>query len=77
VKRTRYRVRRALHAAQHPGTNRGEVPGTSALAPDLLSTELAMKRPHLSFRNVVPAGRHCHPLGLLLVGLILASAWTR
>jgi len=32
-----------------------------------------MKRPHLWFRNVVLPGRHCHPLGLLLVGLILAT----
>ncbi|HTS80728.1 MAG TPA: hypothetical protein VMH40_09040 [Myxococcaceae bacterium] len=35
-----------------------------------------MKRPHLWFRNVVHSGRHCHPLGLLLVGLIVATLGT-
>ena len=29
-----------------------------------------MKRPRLTFALIVPEGRHCHPLGLLLAGLL-------
>ena len=29
-----------------------------------------MKRPRLTFSRIVPEGRHCHPLGLLLAGLL-------
>jgi len=32
-----------------------------------------MKRPFLQLASVILAGRHCHPLGLLLAGLLLVS----
>jgi hypothetical protein len=35
-----------------------------------------MKRPRLSFASIVPAGRHCHPLGLLLAGLLVVTIST-
>lgn len=35
-----------------------------------------MKRPLLQLTSVILAGRHCHPLGLLLAGLLFVSFWT-
>ena len=35
-----------------------------------------MRRPLLQLANVILAGRHCHPLGLLLAGLLFVSAWS-
>jgi|GEM_PF-2338013 hypothetical protein len=32
-----------------------------------------MKRPLLQIASVILAGRHCHPLGLLLAGLLFVS----
>lgn len=32
-----------------------------------------MKRPPLPLAPIVLAGRHCHPLGLLLAGLLLVT----
>ncbi len=32
-----------------------------------------MKRPLLQLASVILAGRHCHPLGLLLAGLLFVS----
>jgi hypothetical protein len=32
-----------------------------------------MKRPRLTLSLFVPAGRHCHPLGLLLAGLLVVT----
>ncbi|HET9155332.1 MAG TPA: hypothetical protein VFN91_01615 [Myxococcaceae bacterium] len=32
-----------------------------------------MKRPHLTLASFLPAGRHCHPLGLLLAGLLVVA----
>ena len=36
-----------------------------------------MKRPLLHLASVILAGRHCHPLGLLLAGLLLVSFGSR
>jgi len=35
-----------------------------------------MKRPRLSLASIVPAGRHCHSLGLLLAGLLAVTITT-
>ena len=35
-----------------------------------------MKRPLLQLASVILAGRHCHPLGLLLAGLLFVSFWS-
>jgi hypothetical protein len=32
-----------------------------------------MKRPHFTLTSFLPAGRHCHPLGLLLAGLLVVA----
>ena len=32
-----------------------------------------MKRPRLTFAFLVPEGRHCHPLALLLAGLLVLT----
>lgn len=32
-----------------------------------------MKRPSLPIVSILLAGRHCHPLGLLLAGLLLVT----
>ena len=32
-----------------------------------------MKRPALTFANLLLAGRHCHPLGLVLAALVFAA----
>ncbi|HZJ53001.1 MAG TPA: hypothetical protein VFD38_02590 [Myxococcaceae bacterium] len=32
-----------------------------------------MKRPLLQLASVILAGRHCHPLGLLLAGLLFVT----
>ena len=32
-----------------------------------------MKRPRLPLASILPAGRHCHPLGLLLAGLLVVT----
>ena len=34
---------------------------------------MAMKRPPLPLVHILFAGRHCHPLGLLLAGLLLVT----
>ena len=34
---------------------------------------MAMKRPPLPVVSILLAGRHCHPLGLLLAGLLVVT----
>ena len=66
-------IGRELHGAQHA---RGSFPRDSrgfALAPRLQLGGVVMKRPPLPLAPIVLAGRHCHPLGLLLAGLLLVT----
>lgn len=47
--------------------------GGFPLAPGLQGAGLAMLRLHLWLVSIVLTGRHCHPLGLLVAGLIYAA----
>jgi hypothetical protein len=64
--------RRELHAAQQVSRDPSEIPATSA-GSGLATGMRVMKRPRLSLASIVPAGRHCHSLGLLIAALLVVT----